>query len=211
MFDTFIVRTDCIIATEDLNAHPNVRSIISLPRGWLLYEFHHPLFQDPDFLDERAWREKMDKNPVVRQLRIEMLNNERALLAPWYAKKKKPGDADGFLANEVCHYRVCTLARMRWLIFEMPGSWGSATAFAVTLFTSDAVKPSPIVTELIAEWTHSSKGQLQSSDPEPTPGGFMLKAKCKRTGHWLAALWVLFSDARWKTGITKMSLTLASV
>lgn len=212
MFDSFIAGTDCITALEDLRRHPNVRNVTRLPRDWLLYEFHHPLFQDPDFLDERAWREKMENNPTVRQSRIEMLNQERSLLAPWYAKRKKPGDADGFLTSEVSHYRVCTLSRMRWLIFNMAPGWGVATAFQVMMFAANASQSLTVLSQLLQEWIDASSGEIKASaNPEPCPDGFILKATSSNSSHWLAALWVLLSDARWKTSITKMTLTLGNV
>ena len=59
----------------------------------------------------------MQRFPELRQARIEMLNQERALLAPWYAKKKKLGDADALLASEICPYRISSLKPMRWVDF----------------------------------------------------------------------------------------------
>ena len=47
LFDGFIVRDDCIGSWDALRNHPNVKRVVSLPREWLLYEFHHELFRDP--------------------------------------------------------------------------------------------------------------------------------------------------------------------
>lgn len=105
-FDTFIARENCIVDIGVLQKHPNVKRFTPLPRNWVLYEFHHELFKDPDFLVEGVWPQKMERFPELRQARIEMLNEERALLAPWYAQKRKIGDADGYLGSEICTYRV---------------------------------------------------------------------------------------------------------
>jgi hypothetical protein len=90
-----------------LQKNPNVKHFTHLPRNWVLYEFHHDLFKDPDFLVEGVWQQKMERFPELRQARIEMLNEERALLAPWYAQKRQLGDGDGLLGSEVSTYRVC--------------------------------------------------------------------------------------------------------
>ncbi|HZD95089.1 MAG TPA: hypothetical protein VE133_12590, partial [Candidatus Sulfotelmatobacter sp.] len=119
-------------------------------------EFHHDLFKDSDFLVEGVWREKMERFPELRQARIEMLNQERALLAPWYAKKKKLGDADALLASKVCPYRVSSPARMEWMDFLPAMGWGSARECAVTLDPANTTSP-PSLYQLVQEWAASGK------------------------------------------------------
>jgi len=118
LFDTFLACRDCIVGMETLGLHPNVKRIIPLPRDWILYEFHNNLFEDADYLVEGVWEKKMQRFPALRQQRIEMLNQERSLLAPWYSATQKPGDADLFLASEICEYRVHSLNPLRWIDFE---------------------------------------------------------------------------------------------
>jgi hypothetical protein len=210
LFDTFIARNDCILGMRALRSHPNVRHVTLLPRDWVLYEFHHELFQDPDFLVERVWQEKMQRQPELRQSRIEMLNQERSLLAPWYAKKNKLGDADGLLVSEICQYRVSTLGPMKWLHFEMPAGWGKGITFALGLEAASNAKSAAVLSDFVQEWVDASQGKLSiPAGLEPTAHGFILRGKCgDNMGHWLASLWVLLSDGRWKSGVRNMTLTL---
>jgi hypothetical protein len=68
-----------------------------------------------------------------------------------------------------------------------------------------------IALQLIEEWLVCGKnvGELSlSQDIEIKPGLLLLRAQCSAySGHWLAALWALFSDARWKAGLQRMSIT----
>lgn len=211
LFDSFLVREDCLTAPDQLQQHANVQHMLRLPRGWVFYEFHHELFQDPEFLVEGVWREKMIRFPELRQARVEMLNLQRALLAPWYAKKKKLGDADALLASEVCPYRISSLNPMRWIDWVPVAGWGSANTFTITLATADAT-PSAAVSKLAEEWAACGKetGELDvSSGLVARDGSFTLQARCKYySGHWIAGLWALLSDARWKTGVSKMNIAL---
>lgn len=49
-----------------------------------------------------------------------------------------------------------------------------------------------------------------SGDLETKPGLLLLWAQCGAySGHWIAALWALLSDARWKVGLQRMRITVA--
>jgi len=199
---------------EDLRAverHPNVKHVLRLPRDWVFYEFHHELFKDSDFLVEGIWREKMQRVPELRQARIEMLNQERALLAPWYAKKKKSGDADAILASEICPYRISALTRMQWVDFLPTIGWGSAHECTVTLDPANTAFP-PAFYSLLEEWAASGKaaGELSLSfSLERGIGPLALRTQYSYySGHWLVLLWVLLSDARWKSGVSSMHVTV---
>lgn len=212
LFDGFIAGIDCTVGLEALRDHPNVKCVTRLPRQWVLYEFHDELFKDPDFLVGAVWRDKMQRFPEVRQKRIEMLNQQRALLAPWYAKKKKLGDADGLLANEICEYRISSLHPMKWIDFKPESGWGTASQFSLDLEFDGAKRNREELTNLLEEWTAAADGMIllnggpRWSDSSST---MQLQAKCKdRSGHWIAALCVLLSDARIQTGTRKMSVLL---
>lgn len=211
LFDSFLVREDCLTAPDQLQQHANVQHMLRLPRGWVFYEFHHELFQDPEFLVEGVWREKMTRFPELRQARVEMLNLQRALLAPWYAKKKKLGDADALLASEVCSYRISSLSPMRWIDLVPVAGWGSANTFTITLAAEGDIT-SAVVSKLAEEWAACGKdtGELDvASGLVARDGSFTLQAQCKYySGHWIAGLWALLSDARWKTGVSKMNIAL---
>ena len=208
-FDAFVVRDNCIKDLEAVGSHANVRHVTRLPRDWVLYEFHHALFKDPDFLLEGIWQEKMRRFPDLREARIDMLNQERALLAPWYAQKKKLGDADALLASEVCQYRMSSLSPMRWIDFVPIAGWGSAGTVTITL-AAEGATPSAALASLVEEWAACGKetGELDiSSDLAARDGLFTLQARCKYySGHWIAGLWTLLSDARWKIGVSKMNI-----
>jgi hypothetical protein len=182
-----------------------------MPRGWVVYEFHHELFKDPDFLIEGVWREKMERVPELRQARVQMLQQEQSLLAPWYAKKKRPGNADGVLASPVCTYHISSLDRMRWIDFVPDEGWGSAREFTLT-FEAEGSSGSAIALQLIEEWLACGKqaGELSLSEGlEKKPGLLLLRAQSSAySGHWLAALWALLSDARWKTKMQRMRITV---
>ena len=211
-FDAFIARDDCVIDLNVLQGHPNVQHLIRMPRGWVVYEFHHELFEDPNFLVEGVWREKMERFPGLRQARIEMLQQEQSLLAPWYAKKKKPGNADGILASPVCTYHISSLGRMRWIDFLPDEGWGSAREFTLAV-EAEGVAISAVALQLLEEWLACGKqtGELNlSGDLETRPGLMLLRAQSSAySGHWLAALWALLSDARWKAGLKRMRITVA--
>lgn len=211
-FDAFIARDDSVIDLHMLQQHPNVHHLIRMPRGWIVYEFHHELFKDAEFLVEGVWREKMERFPELRQARIEMLQQEQALLAPWYAKKKKPGNADAVLASPVCVYYISTLGRMRWLDFVPDDGWGSAREFTLVLETGTSTV-SAVASQLVEEWLACGKqsGELSlSGSVEARPGLLLLRAQCGAySGHWFAALWALLSDGRWKAGLQRMRITVA--
>jgi hypothetical protein len=210
-FDTFIVRDDCVIDLNALQRHPNVQHLIRMPQGWVVYEFHHELFKDPDFLVEGVWREKMERLPGLRESRIQMLQQEQSLLAPWYAKKKRPGNADGVLASPVCTYHISSLGRMRWIDFVPDEGWGSAREFTLALEAQGATIPAAAL-QLLEEWLACGKqaGELSLSGTfETKPRLLLLRAKSSAySGHWLAALWALLSDARLKTGLHRMRITV---
>lgn len=209
-FDTFIARGNCLLSVEAVRRHPNVRGVISLPRNWILYEFHHELFQEPDFLVEGIWQQKMQQSPVLRQSRIDMLNEERALLAPWYARKRKIGDADGFLSSEICTYRVATLSPMKWIDYDLPPGWGLADAFTIVLEHGNDSARGAALEQLLNDWRGASNGTLSiPARLESAAGRFTVGAFCKEnSGHWLAALWVLLSDPRSKAGVRKATVTI---
>lgn len=153
----------------------------------------------------------MERVPELSQARIDMLNQERALLAPWYAKKKKLGDADALLASEVCPYRISSLRPMRWIDLVPVAGWGSANTFTITL-AAESAAASAVVSKLAEEWAAcgNDTGELDvASGLVARDGSFTLQARCKYySGHWIAGLWALLSDARWKTGVSKMSIAL---
>jgi hypothetical protein len=153
----------------------------------------------------------MQRVPELRQARIEMLNQERALLAPWYAKKKKLGDADAILASEICPYRVSSLTRMQWVDFLPTIGWGSAHECTVTLDPANTAFP-PVLYSLLEDWAARGKaaGELSLSfSLERSTGPLALRAQYSYySGHWLVLLWVLLSDARWKSGVSRMQVTV---
>jgi hypothetical protein len=208
LFDSFVARRDCVVSLDALQSHPSVKRVICLPREWILYEFYHELLQDPDYLVEGVWEKKMQRFPELRQSRIEMLNQERGLLAPWYAAKKKFGDADGFLVSDICEYRIYSLGTMRWIDFEPSCAWGSAKGLTVTLKTESTSQPG--LSQLLREWEASSERRISVSNSTSEADGLHLRIECNDySGHWLTALWVLLSDGRWKSGVSKMTASLA--
>lgn len=210
MFDSFIACAECIRSLEDIRSHSNVKNLRSLPRGWVFYEFHHELFDDPDFLEDRAWIRKTKQFPELKQKQISMREQERAFLAPWYAKKKKPGDADALMVSEICQYRVCSLTPMKWVEFAPPIGWGTAQAFTVSFRLRTPAGRAEAFSQLLAEWIAAASEDLSvHSTAQTEDSKFQLQAKCRQnTGHWIASLWVLFSDARPKTQVVKMSVAL---
>lgn len=212
LFDSFIARGDCLEDLGTILRHPNVKHLIRLPRDWVFYEFHHDLFKDPDFLVEGVWREKMERFPEIRRARVEMLNQERALLAPWYAKKKKLGDADALLASEICSYRISSLAPMRWIDFLPDAGWGSAAEFTITLEPVGAALP-PVAYQLLEEWATCGRAAGELTPPSSlrtTTEPLVLPAQCSYySGHWLVILWVLLSDARWNAGLSRMRIAVS--
>jgi len=209
LYDGFIVRDDCILDWETVKNHPNVKNAVKLPRDWLLYEFHHELFNDPDFLQEPAWRNKMERFPELKESRIEMLKQERGLLAPWYANKKKPGDADAGIPGEICTYRVSTLGPMRWILFDQPVGWDTATKFTLRLDIS-APGPPAILSDLLEEWASASQGEIGIRGGIHAAASVGVEVLCKRnrSGRWLGSLWTLLSDARWKHDTKQMTVAI---
>lgn len=208
-FDSYVVRTDCVDSVDAIQSHPNVQGVIQFPEGWMLYEFHHDLFRDPDFLAETVWREKMERNPELRQARIAMLKEERNLLKPWYAGTKKIGDADAILPGGICNYYFCALNKMKWIPFDLAVGWGAAEKFTVTL---EAPRPGTAgnLPRLIQEWLAAGRAALRCpAGLTPLPQGFALDIECSgKSGHWLAGLWALLSDGRWNTGVDSIRVML---
>jgi hypothetical protein len=209
LFDGFIVRDDCIASWDAVRSHPNVKHVVSLPRDWLFYEFHHELFSDPDFLVESTWLDKMERFPKLKNARMEMLRQQRSLLAPWYAKKKRIGDADAGVPGETSMYRISTLGSMRWIPSELPRGWDSATRFTLNLEIAGS-EPSPVLLELLDEWIATSTGQISAPDGARSEADSVCIEVNFHTksGPWLAILWVLLSDARWKNGVKKLTTSL---
>jgi hypothetical protein len=67
-----------------------------------------------------------------------------------------------------------------------------------------------VLSQLLDEWIAASAGTLIApAGLEPQTGGVKLHAACAHnSGHWLASLWVLLSDARWKTSVRKVVITV---
>ncbi|HUJ41019.1 MAG TPA: hypothetical protein VLW54_10760 [Candidatus Acidoferrales bacterium] len=205
--DCYIVRTDCVECVQTVGEHPNVRQLTALPRDWILYEFHHEIFRDPDYLVEGTWEEKMTRSPRLRALRIEMLNQERRLIAPYYKDLKVPSDARGVLGTSVCEYRICAKGRLRFPTFEHGSGWDNLAAFTLSLEAAPN-RAAAALPELISEWIECSQGSLTSMHHlQAIEGGFTLQGVCSgNSGHWFAALWALLADVRWKTGVSNMRL-----
>ena len=179
----------------------------------MFYEFHHELFKDPDFLVEGVWREKMERLPELRHKRMEMLDRQRALLAPLYASTRKTGDADALLASEICPYRINTLSRMRWVEFIPSTGWGAAREFTVKLEAVNAELPA-IVDQLLEQWRASGTafGELTIDSVESTRTSRVLNARCSYySGHWLVILWVLLSDGRWNSRVRRIHVTASPI
>lgn len=99
---------------------------------------------------------------------------------------------------------------MKWLDFELPQNWGSAKKFTVAAQTTADKAPFTVLSQLLDEWIAASSGALIAPvGLEPQAGEVKLHAACESdTGHWLASLWVLLSDARWKTSVRKAVITV---
>jgi hypothetical protein len=99
---------------------------------------------------------------------------------------------------------------MKWLHFEMPAGWGKGITFALGLEAASNAKSAAVLSDFVQEWVDASQGKLSiPAGLEPTAHGFILRGKCgDNMGHWLASLWVLLSDGRWKSGVRNMTLTL---
>ena len=208
LFDTFIAQQDCVIDLETLVNHPHVERVTRMAGGWLCYEFHHELFGVPDFLVEGAWRERMERSPELRAARIEMLDEQRALLAPWHAKKRVRG-GNGLLASPICTYYIVALRRMRWLDFVPVEGWGNARE--VELVLESESKDVPVTAaRLLHEWIAAGEaaGELESSGkPELSNGLVSARIICSRySGHWLAGLWAHLSEARLKVDAKRLRI-----
>jgi hypothetical protein len=199
LFDSFVTCDECLRDVEALAGEPSVRHVIRMPRGWLVYEFHHDLFGDPEFLTEGAWREKMARRPELRHARIAMLAAQRDLLAPWHAKKT-PG-AVGVLATPVCTYHIASPRRLRRIDFVPVDDWGIASEFSFRLEAESINRP-VIALRLLEEWLAcgESSGELRLVGSIETGAGVVsAQARCASySGHWLAALWALLCDPRLK-------------
>jgi hypothetical protein len=140
-----------------------------------------------------------------------MLQQEQVLLAPWYAKQKRRGDADGILASSDCTYYVFSLSRMRWVDFLPDEGWGSAREFTVSLTAEKADVPE-VASRLTEEWLACGEhaGELEPvGDPARTRETLVLRTQSSAcSGHWLAALWALLSEARWKMDLQRMRITV---
>jgi len=207
-FDSFVARKDCLEDLDVIQAQPNVKHLIRLPRDWVFYEFHHELFKDPDFLVEGVWREKMERSPELREQRREMLAEQRLLLTPWYNNTRKLGDADALLASEICPYRVNSLTRLRRVDFLPGPGWGSARSVTITLEGGNGDVPR-IVDQLVEEWSASGSTahELEVGTIEKTETSRVLSVSCSYyMGHWLIILWVLLSDGRWNSRIQRMRI-----
>lgn len=204
LFDVFVARGDCVVSLDALKSHPSVKRVTSLPRDWIFYEFYDELLQDPEYLVEGIWEQKMRDQPELRAARIHMLDQERGLLDPWYKATKKLGDADSIAISEICEYRIYSLSPLRLIDFEPSSGWGSSNAFTVTLKAPRASQGS--LSELVREWELSSKSRIRLFENlVPGVDGFRLRAECRDySGHWLVALWVLLCDARFSVGVSQM-------
>ena len=212
-FDCFIVRDNCAVSVEALQAHPNIRRLVMLPRNWLLYEFHDDLFQDPDFMAEKIWQDKMQRHPELRQSVVDMHTRQRELLAPWYAKQKKPGDASAMAASERCIYRICTLGPAQWIDWSWGPwvqGWGSIEEFSIKVRTVDSGGPSASMSQFLQEWAMATGGRLRGpSIYRSEEGGFSFAVRSgDNSGHMLMALWAMLSDSRLKFGVKSVSLFL---
>ena len=207
-FDSFVAREDCLEDLDVIQAQPNVKHLMRLPRGWVFYEFHHELFKDPDFLVEGVWREKMERSPELREQRKEMLAEQRLLLTPWYNNTRKLGDADALLASEICPYRVNSLTRLRRVDFLPGPGWGSARSVTITLEGGNGDLPR-IVDQMVEEWSASGSTaqELEVGPIKKTGASRFLSVSCSYyIGHWLIILWVLLSDGRWNSRIQRMRI-----
>jgi hypothetical protein len=208
LFDSFVARTNCVVSIDVLKSHPNVKGIRLLPLDWILYEFYDEIHQDPDYLVEGLWEQKMQNHPILRQARIHMLNEERGLLAPWYNAKRNRGDADLIAISEICEYRIYSLTPLRFVDFDPSSGWGAGKIFTAT-FTIPETSYAGL-SELIQEWKRSSQNQIRLlEDLSPVAGGGRLRAECvDYSGHWLVALWVLLCDVRSSPTVSKFAVSI---
>ncbi len=204
LFDVFVARRDCVTSLEAVRHHPRVKHVTMLPRDWLFYEFYDDLFRDPDYLVEGKWERKMRDHPELRAARIQMLKEERGLLAPWYKTTNKMGDADSIAISEVGQYLIYSLGPLRMIDFEPSAAWGAGKAFSVTLHAPNTSRDS--LWQLIRELELAGEGRVKLAGRLlATKEGFRFEAECEDySGHWLVSLWVLLCDGRFNTGVSKV-------
>jgi len=124
-------------------------------------------------------------------------------------EEKKIGDADAGVPGETCMYRISTMGSMHWIPSELPRGWDSATRFTLKLEIAGP-EPSPVLLELLDEWIGASGGQINTpSGVRSKTNSVEIEVKCRETsGPWLAVLWVLLSDGRWRNGVKKLTTSI---
>ena len=211
MFDGYIARANCIASIDVLAAHPNVRGLVRFPRNWVMYEFHHELFSDPDFLVEGVWREKLEREPAIKNSLIALRSQEREFLSPWYAKKKKIGDADALFISEACTYRVASLSPLRWVEYGLDDGIDSEKEFTISLELSKG--QTSVLDALIHDWINAAENEVALiGGVEWTVGSAIIRALRVGTSNipWIACLWVLSCDRRWQPGVRSITASASS-
>ncbi len=205
-FDTFVVQSDCISSIDAVRSHPNVKNVIELPKEWVLYEFHHALFDDPDFLGNQ-WHIKMEQHPALKQARIEMLHEERALLTPWYEKKGTPFDSGDLARTQLTLYSICTLGKLSRVRLHESAGWGCSREFAIRFESPRQKSSAEKLQDVLRELTALGAGYgLECKEQVREPGALTVRLRSEVvSSHWSIALWVLLRDIRLKIGFEEMT------
>lgn len=202
-FNTYIFRRDCLTDADALATHPNVRNVIVLPRDWILYEFHHALFEDPDF-NGPEWYFKMERFPALKQAAMEMIKEERALLRPWHENKgMKHGDASHIAGTELTQYFIGSSGSMSRVRLQLELGWGCARGFSLRFQSPKKSSSFKVVSNVIERLVEAGKTFGLVCQEQSLAGDSLTVSMRSNvvSSHWIATLWVLVMDSRAKAGI----------
>jgi hypothetical protein len=202
-FDTYIFRRDCLTDPDALASHPNVKNVIVLPRDWILYEFHHALFEDPDYSGPE-WYFKMERFPALKQAAMEMIREKRALLRPWYEKKgMKHGDASHCTGTELTQYFIGSSGSMSQVRLQLELGWGCTRGFSLRFQSPKKISSLKAVSSLVDDLVEFGKTYgLVCREQTLASGSLTVSMESNIvSSHWIVALWVLVMDSRLKAGI----------
>jgi hypothetical protein len=201
-----ITKVGSLADVPRVQEHPNVRGYWSLPQGYSLFEFYHPVYEriwdnDPA-VSNPAWQE-----PSVKSQAAEAVAQEASLLAPLYRVVGNTSNAMTLMVpSKTSMYDFLGLGkgRIQWPQIGKSVDWEIARAIRVAGRLSETAPENVKELEIvIGEWSDCMKsvGALNEVEELAFRNNYFT-ANCSFAvpcGDATMALFMLFTETRYLT------------
>lgn len=202
-----ITRETNIEDVSRLEVHPNVRSVWWLPRGFVLFEFYHPVFE-LIYSENLAIANAARVNEEVRQQTADAVSVEQRLLAPLYTAIGHSSDALTLMVparGATYHFVGKGKGHISWPELKSSDGWERARKMRVEMvLVSSIPETSNALEHVIADWSESLRGpaEMKVENVSRINDGMVATVHCStRIFDAAMALFILLTETRHLTSL----------